>query len=227
MYKIIKDNKIIDVVQYADFIRFLPTGQVSRTDESLAQGIIGSDYQTIYSFISVPNYDRVSIEKISLEEFNRLYSLLNSDKEIVSDESLLDKVRAEVISSLSVTCKNKIISGFSIVLSDGALHNFRLTPEDQINLLNLENQLNTGVTTFIYHSTNTPCKVFTRNDIKKVITTYRKYITYHTTYFNAAKQYINSITDINKIKAFSYGLDISMFIKENAIKQILRDGGIN
>ena len=227
MYKIIKDNKVIDVVKYADFIRFLPSGQVIRTEESLAEGIIGSDYRVIYSFGKTNDNVTciVTAEKISLEEFNRLQSLLNSDQEVVNDQALLQTAINEAIDCLSKICKDKITSGFSIILSDQKLYNFKLTAEDQLTLLNLENQLNSGEAAFVYHATGLPCKVFFRDDMSKIIKTYRKHVLYHTTYFNTAKQYISSLTDINKIKSFRYGIDISGVVKNSTIRQILLDGG--
>jgi hypothetical protein len=50
MYKIIQNDKVIDVVQYHKFVRFLPTGHVAMTDRSSAQGIVGSDNKTLYSY---------------------------------------------------------------------------------------------------------------------------------------------------------------------------------
>ena len=229
MYKIIKNNKIVDVVKYADFIRFLPNGQIIRTDENLAEGIIGSDYQTIYSFNKVLNTTAgiVTIEKVSLEEFNRLYNLLNSEQEIIANKALLTNAISEAINNLSEICKNKIVSGFSIILSDGQNYNFRLTAEDQLNLLSIESQFNAGEKTFIYHATDLPCKVFMREDMSKIIKTYRKHILYHTTYFNVAKQYVSSLTDIDKIRAFSYGIDITGSVKDPIIRQILINGGVS
>ena len=110
---------------------------------------------------------------------------------------------------------------------DNKSYEFKLTTEDQINLLNLENQLNSGNKTFIYHATGLPCQIFTREDVSRVIKAYKKHILYHTTYFNTAKQYINSLTNIDKIKAFAYGDNVVGKVKDPIIRQILRDGGTN
>jgi hypothetical protein len=224
MYKIIKDNKVIDVIKYADFIRFLPTGRIIRTCENLAEGVISSNHRCIYSFLPNKGEELVIAEKISEEEFNRLKSLLNSEQVVVANKTLLEKAIIEVVDNLSEICNNKIISGFSAVLSDGNKHSFRLTPEDQINLLSLENQLNSGEQTFIYHATGMPCRVFLRKDIVKIIKAYRKHVLYHTTYFNVAKQYVNSLTDIDKIKAFSYGDNIAGMTKDPTLRKILHGG---
>ena len=227
MYKIIQNDKVVDVVKHPRFVSFLPTGHVAITDKTSAQGILGSDNKTIYSFKPVKHIEATfgSIEEITLEEFNRLLSLLNSNQEISADESALSTAKRDKIKYLSNVCKNKITSGFSIILSDGELYSFKLTIEDQLNLMSIENQLNSGAATFIYHATEQPCKFFNREDMIKIINTFRQYTLYHTTYFNIAKQYINSLVDIEKVKLFSYGMDVTSVTDDLVLKQILRYGG--
>lgn len=227
MYKIVHKSKVIDVVQNPRFLRFLPSGQIAITDKASAHGIVGSDKKTIYSFGTVnrPNALVVTVVEISLDEFNRLQGLLNSEQEVSTDTNALAKVKEETIKNLSEICKNMITTGFSIKLSDGNAHKFKLTAEDQLNLLNLENQLNSGAKTFVYHATGEPCKVFLREDISKIIKAYRKHQLYHTTYFNIAKQYIMSLVDIDKVKAFSYGTNITGSEKDPTIRRILMNGG--
>ncbi len=226
-YKIIKDNKIIDVVRNPKFVRFLPYGHKALTDRLSAHGIVGSDNQTIYSFNGPVLVDTVavSIKEIDNEEFNRLFSLLNSGQEVCADESILLNTKRIALRALSSACKKHITAGFSVTLLDGNSYKFSLTAEDQLNLLNFENQLANGVDTFIYHADNQPCRIFVREDILLIIAAYRKHVLYHTTYFNAAKQYINMLTDISTINAFTYGMDISATVKDKLLFQILKNGG--
>ena len=227
MYKIIKDNKVIDIVRIPRFVNFLASGHIAITDKASAQGIASSDDKTIYRIDNAApnNFELVTIETISEEEFNRLSSLLNSNKEVIADESVLASTKRSVINRLSNICKTKITAGFFITLSDGEKYNFKLTTEDQLNLMLMENQLLSGAETFIYHATNQPCKIFLREDIIKVIQAFKHCVLYHTTYFNAAKQYINSLTDLEKINLFTYGTDISDKVDDIVIKQILKNGG--
>jgi hypothetical protein len=225
-YKIIQNNKVIDVVQNPRFVRFLSSGHIALTDKSSAHGVIGSDTKTIYSFDLRQGYLKVSIEKINSEEFNRLQSLLNSEQSVSANESALAEAKKSVLENLSNICRDSIIAGFSIKLSDEKLHEFKLTPEDQLNLLSIENQLNAGVKTFVYHTTNEPCRVFTRNDMERVIKVFRKHVLYHTTYFNVAKQYINSLVDIDKVNSFTYGTSITGTTKDPILRKILQDGGV-
>lgn len=227
MYKIIQNDKVIDVVQYPKFVRFLPTGHVAMTDRSSAQGIVGSDNKTLYSFKhgAHKNAEVATIKEITLEEFNSLQWLLNSGQEPIANVDALVAAKNGAIKHLSIVCKDKITAGFSITLSDNKTYDFKLTAEDQLNLMVIENQLNAGVEVILYHATNEPCRFFQREDMTKIIAAFRQHIQYHTTYFNIAKQYINSLTDIKKVKAFTYGNDVSSFAQDPVIKQILKNGG--
>lgn len=227
MYKIIYNEKVVDVVKLPHFFRLLSSGHVAFTDKSSAQGIVGSDGKTLYSFKPVARKDIVvaSIEEITPDELNRLQSLLSSGQEPSADESALATAKRKTIKRLSDFCKAKITAGFSVVLSDGELNSFKLTTEDQLNLMSIEGQLNAGVETFIYHATNKPCRFFSRDDMAKIITTFKRYTLYHTTYFNVAKQYINSLVDLEKVNRFTYGDDVSEVIDDIVIKQILKNGG--
>ena len=224
MYKIIQNGRIIDVVQNNFFVKFLPTGHTAFTDKSSAEGIVGSDEFTVYSFLPRKGFKEVSIEEITQDEFSRLCELLNSCEEVFNDNSILNTAKTAAISRLSAACKNKISDGFTIKLSDGAHHNFKLTQEDQLNLLALENQLKFGEAPFIYHETDKPCQVFSREDIVTIIGAFRKHVLYHTTYFNTAKQYIQSLTSTEKINMFTYGMDISSTLTNPLLRQILNGG---
>ena len=228
MYKIIHDTRVIDVVRHAEFVKFLRTGHITFTDKTSAHGILGSDRKTIYAFAQQPGRDLliVSIEKISAEEFDRLSGLLSSGQAVGADDTALAKTKSEQLAILSGVCSNKITSGFTVQLLDGKSYSFKLTAEDQLNLMRLENQLTAGETTFIYHATNMPCRVFTRNDMLTIVNAFKRHVLYHTTYFNAVKQHIQSLTDIDKVNTFSYGMDVSKYVEDPAIRRIIKDGGV-
>jgi hypothetical protein len=226
MYKIVQNNKVVDVVRVPNFISFLSTGHIAMTDKISAQGIIGSDEKTIYSFIPVAGKDFkiVTIEEITESEFNRLKNLLNSDNATSVNNLALKAVRQTKIAEASAACKNKITEGFSVALSDDLLYSFRLTIEDQLNLMMIENQLKSNQEFFVYHATNQPCKAFSRDDMTKIIEAFRKYTTYHTTYFNAVKWYLNTLNDINKISDFCYGDSVCCVIEDEVVATIIKNG---
>lgn len=227
MLKLIQNNLVVDVVRYPRYIKFLPSGHIAITDKQSAQGIVGSDTTSIYSFTPVVNKTAgvVATAEITEEEYLRLSKLL-AEKEVVSaDETALADAKRKALKRLSNVCKNTIVAGFSITLSDGDSYHFKLTTEDQLNLMLLENQLNNGSETFIYHATDQPCRFFSKEDMTRIIAAFRSFTQYHTTYFNAAKQYIKSLVDVEKVNLFVYGTDITDTVENRVLQQILRKGG--
>lgn len=227
MYKIIYNNKVIEVIENPKFIRFLAKGHVGITSKSDAQGILSENSSTVYRFDYSAQTIRknildVKIEKVLTEEFRRLDYLLNSGKQPDADMSALSIAKRNKISALSEECNRQIISGISLVLSDNQIHQFKLTIEDQLNLLLLENQLNSGITTFVYHSTGEPCKVFNKEDMYKIISSTRSHIQYHTTYFNLLKQHVNTLVTSEEVQNIYYGIDVEKISTDNAMKTFLR-----
>ena len=225
MYKILLNNKIIDVVKHPKFIKFLSNGCIAITEKSSANGIVGSDDVTLYSFCQIAGRHEpiVDVVEIDLNEFNRLYSLLNSKEIVYNDPSALTHAKHSKLNSLAEQCKSKIIAGFSINFKTGK-QSFKLTTEDQLNLMQIESQLAAGETCFVYHATNQPCRTYSKKDMLKIVKAFRKHVLYHTTYYNAVKQHINSLSDIEKINRFEYGMDVSATVHDSMLKQILKNG---
>lgn len=230
MYKVIYNNKVIDVLRYPTYVRFLNFNQVTTTGRTTAQGVAGSDGDTLFGLTPEavkkrPALKLVTLEEISEQEYDKLKALLDKGTVVSADESELTKAKALKIATLSNQCKAKIIAGFTVELSDGEAQEFRLTMEDQLNLIRLSAQLNDGVTeVFVYHATGQPCKVFTKADMAKVVSAAWMHMTFHTTYFNIAKQYINACTSIEEVQQFNYGMDVSSSTNDSIIKQILKRG---
>jgi hypothetical protein len=201
MYKIILNDKIVDVVKHPKFIKFLSNGCIAITDKSSANGIVGSDDTTLYSFCYLVDRHEpiVSIAEINENEFSRLECLLNSENPVYADEAALMKAKRAKLNALSEICKNKITAGFTLDFPTGK-QSFKLTVEDQLNLMQIESQLAAGEVCFVYHATDKPCRVYSRKEMLKITKAFRKHVLYHTTYYNAVKQYINSLSDINFCK---------------------------
>lgn len=228
MYKIIFNDYVIDVIKYPRFLRFLSHNRTIFTDMALADGILGSDQKTIYAFTpdKKPGVKVVKIEKIATEEaFIKLKESLAAGDSICADTSKVTIAKQAKIQALSEACKKFITNGFSIKLSDGNDYHFKLTTEDQLNLAIIENQLLSGEIEFIYHATNQPCRVYTKEDMLTVIKAYKRHILYHTTYFNALKQYVKKLSDLEQINTVRYGTDVLDSVEDNAIRCIIKSKG--
>lgn len=95
-YKLIKDNKVIDVIEKLVYIKLSPkSGKILLCPQSEAQGILSSDGKNIWhlqGFYDFPTdeYETASAIKISKEEYSQL-KMLNgkTPQEIIDEYTLL------------------------------------------------------------------------------------------------------------------------------------------
>lgn len=135
--------------------------------------------------------------------------VLRSNEEIESD--MLEPVRSAKLVEISTACKFAINSGATIELSDGSRQTFSYSLEkgDQENLSEMFRILLLGADGYVYHQDNGDCIFYSAADIMKIYATLTQLKTHHTTYHNQLKKYVNSLQDIDSIRAVTYGQDLS------------------
>ena len=91
-YKVIKDNKVIDVLDNLIYLKWQPKHKTMiLTDENDAQAILSSDRETIWHEetlyrIPVDGYDSVRVEEIDKYEYEQLKVLNMKTPEAIIDE---------------------------------------------------------------------------------------------------------------------------------------------
>lgn len=103
-YKVIKDNKVIDVLDQLIYLKYQPKHKIMvLTSEDDAQAILGSDKNTIWherTLYNIPvenDYDVVDLVEISKFEYDKLRVLnLKTPQEIV-DETILYLLENNII----------------------------------------------------------------------------------------------------------------------------------
>ena len=94
-YKVIKDNKVIDVLDQLVLLKYLPRRKtMTPCDINEAQAILSSDNETIWhekslDKIPVDGYDTVSLIPIDKHEYQQLKALNMKTPEAIIDEFLL------------------------------------------------------------------------------------------------------------------------------------------
>ena len=105
---------------------------------------------------------------------------------------------------LSSTCHQLIENGI-----DFNEEHYSLTYTDQMNLSKLASvAMMTPQTPIFYHSDGNLCRQFTPEEILQLSQMAVAWISYHTTYFNFAKAYIESLSDFSEIALFKYGMSL-------------------
>ena len=91
-YKVLKDNKVIDVLDNLIYLKWEPKHKIMvLTDENDAQAILSSDKNTIWHEktlykIPVSGYDEVEIQEINQFEYQQLRVLNMKTPEAIIDE---------------------------------------------------------------------------------------------------------------------------------------------
>ena len=143
---------------------------------------------------------------------------------------LYDPYRERKIAECDDACSRAIVKGCDVTLEDGTVEHFALTAEDQINIATAEKAVQAGATAFPYHADGKLCRLYPASDIQKIINTATVWKTYHTTYFNHLKQWINRMEDKAEIQGVRYGAELPDDLKASldsimsAMQQMLDAG---
>lgn len=115
---------------------------------------------------------------------------------------------------LKQACNAAITGGVTIETSEGEEH-FSLTPEDQINLQNLAFQIAAGAAGVLYHADGKLCRVFTPDEANALTQAAVGHVTYHTTYFNHIKAWVERTEDSGKLDKITYGAKLPNDLKRS------------
>lgn len=102
-YKIIKNNKVIDVLDKLTYLKWQPKNKIMLlSDEGEAQAILGSDNNTIWHVeglydLPVDGYDTVDLVEIDQYEYKRLRMLNLSTPEEIADSVILSLIEDGII----------------------------------------------------------------------------------------------------------------------------------
>ena len=95
-YKVIKDNKVIDVLDKLIYLKYQPKHKIMvLSDENEAQAILSSDQETIWhekSLYEIPiinGYETVELVEIDKYEYKQLKALNMKTPEQIVDETIL------------------------------------------------------------------------------------------------------------------------------------------
>lgn len=102
-YKVIKDNKVIDVLDKLIYLKYQPKHKIMvLSDENEAQAILSSDKNTIWHErtlynIPVSGYDEVSLVPIDIYEYKTLKALNGKTPEEIIDAFMISLLEENII----------------------------------------------------------------------------------------------------------------------------------
>lgn len=158
--------------------------------------------------VSVDEYNLIIAAKQAAEEEGGDLDIPVTDGAENVDTTTLDYVRETKLKELSAACNAAIEYGVDVTLSDGESHHFSLTTQDQLNLLTLSSMATAGQTNIPYHADGELCKFYSAEDILTVVGAAMSLVTYHTSYYNSLKAYVQTLADVASVAAIEYGIEI-------------------
>lgn len=250
-YKIINsDRQVVDALidKEISYVRFQQRNKLLvNCGKDEAQGFLSYDLLNVYrteDMIKFPSncnykYEEVTLKEITEDDYNILRKALDESKLIEPepeptpepepepdepeiDDNTLELVKTSKVSEMSKTCNSVITNGFDVVLSDGKSHHFSLTTQDQLNLITLTGLVSSGETSIAYHADNELCKFYSAEDIACITNYATQFKTYHVSYFNSLKAYIEALEDVKEISSIEYGTDIPEEYQSEVLKALLQ-----
>lgn len=243
-YKLIDGGRFIGVGTSFDFRKYqLKHNILLVSDEDSAQYIqidekLYRDDWLAPVTTAALEYYIVRIIEIEKEEYDILHDAVETGREIEvtepeqdnreelpqtdpNEEVTIEYVKAVKIAEMSAACNMIITEGFDVVLSDGESHHFSLTIQDQLNLITLSSMVAAGETVIPYHADGELCKGYSVDDINAITESATAFKTYHVTYYNSLKAYIESIDDICGVNSITYGVDIPEEYQSDVLKMLI------
>lgn len=246
-FKIIKGSIIIGVVTSNDFMRYISiTDCFIRANEQTGEYVSynGQFYRSTWMqpIIKQTDYIEVQLINITQEEYNiykqaidineiienEIYEPTETNEEIYInpiDIASIEFIRASKITEMSNTCHKIIEAGIDLELRNEMRH-FSLTTQDQLNLMSL-NAMTATQELIPYHADGEACIFYTAEEIQQIVAAATAYKIYHTTYYNALKNYINALETIEDIAAITYGIDIPEEYQTDVLKALLANENNN
>lgn len=142
--------------------------------------------------------------------------VLRSEEEIAweaehPDPISFEQYKKKKLEELSQSCSNIINNGLSIQLSDGSTQSFSYSLEkgDQNNIKEMFDAVCMGAEGFVYHQNDGGCIFYSAQDVLIIYKALSMLKISNTTYYNQLKQYVNSLSNLDEIKAVKYGQELT------------------
>ncbi len=131
-------------------------------------------------------------------------------------EELKEVKKAEI----NAACGQAVCNGITVELSTGFEH-FSLSQSDQLNLFGLQAQLAAGAEQIVYHADGQPCRFYPASDIAMLVENAMFHVSYHVTYGNSMKMWIESVKTVEELQELFYGANIPEEHQSEVLKKYL------
>lgn len=154
------------------------------TEKVLLNGTVDSEHPTGF-FHEVPKY----------EECQYYHAYTQADKENALNSKLEE---------LKSTKDSKIQNGADVTLSDGTKKHFYYGVSEQTDIGTMFNAVMLGMDSYIYHSNDGGCTIYSREDIIAIHSSLSSLKTKEETYYGQLSAYVKTLETAPEIQKVSY-----------------------
>lgn len=205
-----------------DFTDEVPTSVEGEIDLFTSGGIKAttlSGYSTIY---------KIDGQTLYLSNSEGVYQepqpTTPSEPYTPTAEELFLFAQSAKLSEVNAVCRQTIVNGVNVTLSDGSEHHFDLKDEDQIAMLLCASKVASGVEMIPWHPNGDktlPCVFYSNTDMAIITQAVEAHISYHQTYCNSLKIWIEACQTAEEINTITYGDEIPEQYKSEVLKSYI------
>lgn len=137
----------------------------------------------------------------------------------------LEELQAAKKQEVNAACNKTIVEGFDVKLSDGQIHHFTMKEEDQIAFLTCLALISKGETAIPWHpngSSTQPCVFYSTDAMQKITDAAYEHRTFHTTYCNSLKIWVEATETAEELQEIYYGADVPETYQSDVLKAYLK-----
>ena len=137
----------------------------------------------------------------------------------------LEELQAAKKQEVNAACNKTIVEGFDVKLSDGQIHHVTMKDEDQIAFLTCLALISKGETAIPWHpngSSTQPCVFYSTDDMQKITDAAYEHRTFHTTYCNSLKIWVEATETAEELQEIYYGADVPETYQSDVLKAYLK-----
>lgn len=135
----------------------------------------------------------------------------------------LDETKEKKVVEMNESQQQIITAGIDVTLTDGTTDHFDLTDRDQMRLMGLQKQVESGMELISWHTSDEDehCKFYSNADMALIAEEAMAYVTWHVTYFRDLRIYIRSLATKDEVAAVTYGMDIPVEYQSDPLKAMI------
>mgnify|MGYP006872978454 FL=1 len=244
-YKLIDNNNIIGAVSQTNMMKYQQKHNIMLTcpvENAEYVEYKGTYYHSDWMRPANDDvaYTPILVISIDEDEYNALVEALDTEDEIPIEEPeqeeeiapeypdyTLEYVKSMKLRQISNACENAIVSGVDVVMGDNNTYHYTMSVEDQLNILSLSSLIANGAESVPYHAEGEICRYYSAVEFMAIVNAATRSKTWHTTYHNALKAYVNSLTTIEDIGSVQYGMEVPLEFQSEILQAMIAENEEN